>query len=473
MRFRFLWTGLLLSSLCSGRFAGAAPGLPPAYLATAGPIIPTDTLLVVTPPATSTVTPDTGRTLREVRVLAGPGGIDQSNPIHTEFINQRTLAKAACCNLSESFETNASVSVSYSDALTGAKQIQFLGLGGQYVQTTIDNMPALRGLAAAFGLGYIPGPWITGIDIGKGAGSVVNGYESISGQINVELQKPDDQRKLLLNGYVNGFGRVEGNVNWSTPLSKRWRMGVLGHASTLRTELDQNGDGFRDLPGYTQLNAANRYTYTTDRFMAQVGVRVLHEDRQGGQLSRFGEWRYIVENATKRVEFFSKTAVLYPGKPHRGLGLQVNGLRHEQTARIGFRLYNGQQRTIYANLIYQSIIGNTNHAYKAGISYLLDDYREELATILTNRTESVPGVFVEYTYTYPGKWVVVLGGRFDQHNLFGRQVTPRAHVKYTPMPGLTLRAPAGPVPVQRGVCFPFVVGQRIAYVEQRTLTRHH
>lgn len=169
--------------------------LSPADAATAGTITPADALPVVTPPVNTTVTPDTGRTLNEVRVSAGPGAIDRSNPIHTEFINQRILAKAACFSLSESFETNASVSVSYSDAVTGARQIQFLGLGGQYVQTTVDDMPALRGLATTFGLGYIPGPRITGIDIGKGAGSVVNGYESISGQINVELQKTRPERQ--------------------------------------------------------------------------------------------------------------------------------------------------------------------------------------------------------------------------------------------------------------------------------------
>lgn len=422
-----------------------------------------DTLSITNPSAEVTVILRRERTLQEVTVTGAPGQIDRINPIQTELITQRTLAKAACCNLSESFETNASVSVSYSDAVTGAKQIQFLGLGGQYVQTNVENIPTVRGLATTFGLNYIPGTWITSIDVGKGAGSVVNGYESMSGQINVELQKPDDKQTLFLNGYVNSFGRVEGNVNWSTPLRRKqpsinnrwlshspldapeskWSMGVLGHISTLRTELDQNNDGFRDLPLYTQANVINRYKYSSERFMAQFGVKALYEDRNGGQLARFGTSRYSFVNTTKRLEFFSKTAVLFPDKPYQGLGLILNAVRHDQNARIGFRPYLGQQQTLYANLIYQNIIGNTNHAYKAGISYLLDDYREELGTLLTKRTESVPGAFVEYTYTYPEKLTVVLGGRFDYHNLFGSQLTPRAHVKYTVTPTLTLRASAG------------------------------
>ncbi len=402
-----------------------------------------DTITVDNPETELLLTLRSERTLQEVTVSGAPGQIDRASTIQTEFINQRTLAKAACCNLSESFETNASVSVSYSDAVTGSKQIQFLGLGGQYVQTNVENIPTVRGLATTFGLNYIPGTWITGIDVGKGAGSVVNGYESMSGQMNVELQKPDDENKLFLNGYVNSFGRLEGNVNWSQPLSKKWSMGVLGHASTLRTEIDQNKDGFRDLPLYTQVNAVNRYKYSGERFMAQFGVKALYEDRDGGQLSRFGASRYQFLNSTKRLEVFSKTAKLYPDKPYKGLGLILNGVHHDQTGRFGFSPYNGLQQTFYANLIYQSILGTTNNAFKAGLSYLLDDYREQFRAINTARTESVPGAFLEYTYTYPEKLTLVLGGRLDYHNLFGAQWTPRAHLKYNVSNNVTLRGSAG------------------------------
>ncbi len=428
-----------------------------------------DTLTVPNSTADLTVTlrsdgPTAGRTLQEVTVSGAPGQIDRLNPIQTELITQRTLAKAACCNLSESFETNASVSVSYSDAVTGAKQIQFLGLGGQYVQTNVENIPTVRGLATTFGLNYIPGTWITSIDVGKGAGSVVNGYESMSGQMNVELQKPDAappdvKQTVFLNGYANSFGRLEGNANWSRTISPNWSVGVLGHVSTLRTELDQNGDGFRDLPLYTQINAINRYKYSSERFMAQVGVKALYEDRDGGQLERFGQSRYSFGNRTKRLEFFSKTAKLFPDKPYKGLGLILNGVHHEQTANFGYRPYTGQQQTVYANLIYQSIIDNTNHTYKAGVSYLFDDYREQLGDLRTARTESVPGVFAEYTYTYPEKLTLVLGGRFDYHNLFGPQWTPRAHLKYNLGPNLALRASAG-----RGFRVPNLFAENFGYL---------
>lgn len=407
-----------------------------------------DTALVTEPGRELTITLKSSNTLQEVLVQGASSAIDRLNPIQTELLTTRTLVKAACCNLSESFETNASVSVQYADAVTGAKQIQFLGLGGQYVQTNVENIPNIRGLASTFGLNYIPGTWITSIDVGKGAGSVVNGYESMTGQLNIELQKPDDKNKLFLNGYANSFSRVEGNVNWSQSLNKRWSVGVLGHGSTLQTRLDGNHDGFLDLPLYTQVNGINRWKYTSDRFMMQFGVKALYENRLGGQTNFTENLRgttqaYGFGNTTKRFEFFSKTAKLYPDKPYKGLGLILNAVKHEQNSYFGFVPYDGRQQTLYGNLIYQSIIGTTNHTYKAGISYLLDDYRERYKDTLLTRTESVPGAFVEYTYNYPEKLTLVLGGRFDYHNLFGPQFTPRLHLKYSLTDQLALRLSAG------------------------------
>ena len=484
------WLGLTVGTLTDslGRFQlPAAPAANPLIVSYVG--YEPDTLSATNPATNLVVTLRAERTLQEVTVSGGPGQIDRINPIQTELITQRTLAKAACCNLSESFETNASVSVSYSDAVTGAKQIQFLGLGGQYVQTNVENIPTVRGLATTFGLNYIPGTWITSIDVGKGAGSVVNGYESMSGQMNVELQKPDDKNKLFLNAYVNSFGRIEGNVNWSKALKlkqssydsrwpnrvltnakdSKWSVGILGHASALRTDIDQNNDGFRDLPLYSQVNVINRYKYNGERLMAQFGVKALYEDRDGGQLSRFGASRYSFLNTTKRIEFFSKTARLYPDKPYKGLGLILNGVHHEQTARFGFAPYDGQQQTLYANLIYQTIIGNTNHGIKAGLSYLLDDYRENYKAISTARTESVPGAFAEYTYIYPEKLTVVAGGRVDFHNLYGTQFTPRLHLKYNLNPNLSVRASAGRgfrVPNPFAENFGYLVSSRAVFLTE-------
>jgi outer membrane receptor for ferrienterochelin and colicins len=407
-----------------------------------------DTLTVTDFAAPLLVTLRASQQLAEVVITASDTQIDRLNPIHTEVLTQRTLAKAACCNLSESFETNASVNVTYADAVTGAKQIQFLGLGGQYVQTNVENIPSIRGLATTFGLNYIPGTWISSIDIGKGTGSVVTGYETISGQMNVELQKPDYRGETLrpnalVNGYVNAFGRAEANVNYSHALSKKWSIGALGHVSTLRTELDQNNDSFRDLPLYTQYNGVLRAKYSTDRWMWQGGLKALSESRDGGQLSSVGTFRYAFTNQTTRTEAFSKLARLFPDKPYRGLGLILNATWHNQSTLFGLRPYDGREQSLYGNLIYQTIIGNTNHTIKTGVSYLMDNYDETFATQQLVRRESVPGAFLEYAYTHSEHFAIVLGNRLDLHNLYGAQWSPRIHAKYHLHSQLTLRASAG------------------------------
>ncbi|GAB3919249.1 TonB-dependent receptor plug domain-containing protein [Larkinella terrae] len=400
-------------------------------------------------------------TLQEVTVQGNSTQIDRFSPIQNEILTTRTLAKAACCNLSESFETNASVNVSYTDAITGAKQIQMLGLSGNYVQTNVENIPTIRGLATTFGLNFIPGTWISSIDIGKGSGSVVNGYEGMSGAMNVELQKPDARERVYANAYVNSFGRVEGNLNLSKPLTEKWSVGFLGHASTLQNRLDQNGDRILDLPLFSQYNGIVRAKYASERFMTQFGAKALYDDRTGGQVSSNpnGSPTYRFTNTTKRVELFSKTARLYPEKPYKGLGLILNAVNHEQNSFFGFIPYNGRQQTLYGNLIYQSIIDNTNHSFKAGVSYLLDDYREKYRDTLMTRTESVPGIFGEYTYKYLEKVTLVAGARLDFHNLFGTQFTPRFHAKYDLNDNLTLRASAG-----RGFRTPNALAENYGYL---------
>jgi outer membrane receptor for ferrienterochelin and colicins len=269
------------------------------------------------------------QTLNEVVVRGNASTIDRLSPHQTEIITTRALAKAACCNLSESFETNASVSVSYADAVTGSKQIQMLGLNGTYIQTNIENIPSIRGLASTFGLNFVPGTWIQSIDVGKGAGSVVNGYESMTGQINVELQKPDTREKLYLNIYGNNFGRAEVNLNLAHQLNDKWSTGLLTHGSTLKNRIDKNGDGFLDLPLYTQYNAINRWKYQSTKMMAQFGVKALYEDRLGGQKDFRREMKGTTEAygfgaKVNRYEFFSKIARLFPDKPYKGLGLIIN-----------------------------------------------------------------------------------------------------------------------------------------------------
>ena len=388
-----------------------------------------------------------------------------------QTISARDLTKSACCNLAESFETNAAVEVSTADAVSGAKQIQLLGLDGVYSLLTVDNQPALRGLAAPYRLGYLAGPWIGSIDIIKGTGSVVNGYEGISGQVNVQLKEPDHTDRLLLNAYVNDLGKYDLNLVASQRLSKRWSNELLLHHDRLANRVDRNGDGFLDLPLATQFNGYDKVKYLSGHgLVAELGAGALVETRQGGQVAFDRDQpnayvaAYGTSQTTHRYTTQSRVSYTWPGRPFQSLGLLANATSHDFTSDYSYRLdsgprsYDGHQNTGQATLLFQSVIGDTRHTYRTGLSFLYDDYRERLsdhrvyttdtpltidARELRQRTERVPGAFAEYTYANARNLTAVLGFRADYHNLFGWQLTPRLNLKYDLLPNTALRLSGG------------------------------
>ncbi|HBH24973.1 MAG TPA: TonB-dependent receptor [Cytophagales bacterium] len=394
--------------------------------------------------------------LSEVEVRSATSSIDNMDPALNELITEKELLKAACCNLSESFETNASVDVSYSDAVTGAKTIRILGLDGKYALISREGIPHVRGLNTMYGLSFVPGTWLQSIDVGKGAGTVINGYESMTGQINAELKKPENSEKWYLNAYVNSFGRVELNANHATKLSDKWSAALLFHSNYLGTEVEGNSDGFMDLPKSRQVNLLNRYKYDGDRLKSQIGFQVMYDEKAGGQLGfNFGDNLlssdlYGFTNTTKRAEVFGKTGVIFPEKPYKSWGIQYSLSYHEFDGGAGRRLYSGSGKTAYINAIYQNILGDTRHQYKTGVSYLYDGFDERFVSQLQSttdstfsRVESVPGIFYEYNYMPNDDLTLVAGIRTDFHNMFGVYFTPRLHVRYALNDHLTIRGSAG------------------------------
>jgi len=399
---------------------------------------------------------ESDESLEQVTVRGRSDGVVDEAPFLNILITESELQKAACCNLSESFETNASVDVSYADAITGTKMIQMMGVDGRYVQINREGIPTIRGLNSRLGMTYVPGTWIQSIDVGKGTGTVINGYESMTGQINVELFKPESMDKWYLNGYLNSFGRMEANANRQINLGKKWSTGILFHASQLSNEVDQNEDGFMDVPKSRQINLLNRYKYAGERLMAQIGFNVFFSDNAGGQngfnfkddLSTSKGYGYRMD--TRKAEVFGKLGMIYPDKPTQSWGLQYSFSYQDFTGGAGRKLYNGTEKTAYGNFIYQNVIGSSFHQYKTGASFLYDDFDEQFtsnsATSLDTtmmRTEKVPGVFFEYNYIPNDNVTIVAGARTDFHNLFGTYLTPRLHARWAFTPSLTLRGSVG------------------------------
>ncbi len=376
--------------------------------------------------------------------------IDNYNPLRVAIMTKKELLKAACCNLSESFETNPSVDVSYNDAATGSKQIQLLGLSGIYTQLTVENLPGPRGIATALGLNSIAGPWVESIQLIKGTGSVVNGYESIAGQINVELRKPLESEKLYLNGYINTMAKTDFNLNWSHKINSKWATGLLLHDDFLYTKQDANNDGFRDLPLGNQFSGVHRWQYLGDNgLVAHFGVKALIDDKTGGELEfdpstdKFSTDVYGLGIKTKRYEAFGKIGYVFPDKMHKSLGLQLSAFDHNHDSYFGMNRFDARQKNFYSNFIYQSRIGSDAHQLKAGMSFQQDNYQEVLNGINYNRKEIVPGVFSEYTFSAGEKLDIVTGIRLDHNNLYGWFATPRLNVRYAPVNNSTFRFSIG------------------------------
>ena len=417
--------------------------------------------------------------LDEVTITERKMGVikSRSSAFDTQTIGTEELCRAACCNLSEAFETNASVDVAYADAATGAKQIRLLGLNGTYVQLLQENTPAVRGLAQTFGLEYIPGPWMSSIQVSKGTSSVINGYEATTGQINIELLKPNTQNPLSINLMVNSETMVEANVMGGWQLKVKGEglkdegehhhkegehchheslyTGILAHYGHSFMAMDENKDGFADMPLEQNANLANRWFYKHGDYTFQAFLRGLYDRHRGGQNvnhhpSPITNNPYLIDLINWRVEGFVKNGYVYDDESGSSVAIITAVSYHDLNNTYGPRLWKANQLNAYLNGIWQrnweggGLVDN-DHRLSAGVSLNVDNYRETLSILPSNldRLEITPGLFAEYAYTYGEQLSLVAGVRADYSTKYGFFVTPRANVRYSPFDWWTLRASAG------------------------------
>lgn len=391
-----------------------------------------------------------------IRERGNTTSFDHMNPLVTQKINGGELKQAACCNLGESFETNASVDAAYSDAGTGAKQIKLLGLSGRYVQMLTENIPNFYGLATPYGIEYVPGPWMQSIAISKGTASVVYGYEAMTGQINTWYKEPSPKAdNFYLNLLANNAGKTEINTDFTYRVGKRMRGMLLLHGGYGWIENDENNDGFMDMPLVKRYFVFNRYNVNwKPGFESKFGVKYLFEDRTGGQISSMVN-PYVISVGTKRVEAFFKSGYTFQGEPNRSLALIASWSYHDQKGIYGSSLYNAAQQSVYINTIFTADLdANEKHSIQSGLSFKLDNYDENLNVQAFDRSEYVPGVFAEYSFAPTAAFMVVAGARADYHNLFGYFFAPRMHLRYKVAATTTLKASVG-----KGIRTPAVLAE--------------
>ena len=391
--------------------------------------------------------------LKEVKIAKKQKGIQKSYTVtgNTTIITSKELLKAACCNLAESFETNPSIDVNFTDALTGTKQIKMLGLTSPYLMITEENVPSVRGASQAYGLSFTPGTWVESIQITKGAGSVVNGYESISGQINTELIKPISDIPFFLNAYGSTDSRFELNTHFNTKLSDKWSSSLFLHGNTRVSKTDMNNDGFLDNPLAKQINVLNRYQYYNEEkgLVSFVNFRYMNDKKQTGELD-FDKNRdrgttnyWGSEINTQRLDISTKVGYVFKNMPYQSIGFQNAFNVHDQHSYFGLNQYNIKQSSYYSNLIFNSIISNTMNKFATGLNFTYDKYQEFVNINDYSRIDNSVGAFFEYTYDNDDDFSLILGGRIDNHNRLGTFVTPRLHARYNPWDKAVLRFSAG------------------------------
>lgn len=387
--------------------------------------------------------------------------LSKGKDIRTEVISAAGLCKMACCNLAESFENSASVTVGYSDAVTGARQIRLLGLSGVYTQMLDETRPVMRGLSAPFGLSYVPGQWLESIQIAKGSSSVINGVECMTGQINMEHRKPTDEKPLFINGAVMSDTKMDLNIASSLQMGYKWSTVILGHVSGNLEAHDMNNDGFMDEPKMLQFNLANRWLYQADNgVQVRFGIRAIQDDRKGGQTEAVADrWKSDIFN--RSLNGYLKLGVPLNEDNSQNIALVADYSYQDMDSYFGaiqpvFRgkLYDAAQHSAFANLLYQNVI-NDSHRFTLGLNGTFDRYDEFLKRTVVKGTQMVAiedngitdlanaGVFGEYTFHSGEKFSAIAGLRADWFYGQGFKVSPRVTLKYIPVDEIVIRANGG------------------------------
>lgn len=446
--------GAAVMSDLDGRFSLPFPEHWPALLITSSFSTSPDTLRLEAPPAAPLAIMVEGTVqlaAAEVSERQASTRLSLQTLQAIESIGARELKRAACCDLSESFETNATVDVSYGDAVSGTKTIRMLGLDGKYAQISMENIPFVRGLSSNSGLTLIPGPWIQDINVSKGIGTAVNGPNAMTGQIDLHLVDPATAPLLFTNLYVNSQARTELNVNAAQHLGKAGDNLLMVQGNLMQSELDDNGDGFLDQPLTKRINIMDRWLQRTDKRTTQVILRYVKDQRNGGQAENAPRAegadgrRYAVDIDNEMTDLVVKNGWIMKD-PGKSIGLLTSFRNHAVSSIFGDRNFQGMQQSAYASVVYQQLLRH-NDQLKAGGSFQFDDYGElfrqpAYPPLDLGRTERMPGLFAEYSRTR-ANFTLVAGLRADFNSHFGNAISPRLHLKYDLAPLTTLRFSSG------------------------------
>ncbi|MDC1068873.1 carboxypeptidase-like regulatory domain-containing protein [Candidatus Kapabacteria bacterium] len=381
-----------------------------------------------------------------------PNRIINSESIQNEeILTGRHLGKLACCNLSEAFESDPSVNVEYTDPVSGSKQIKLMGLHGKYSQIMIEKISFVRGLNIPFGLSYLPGPWIESISISKGAADVSTGFESTTGQINVELKKPNSEiSDGLINLFLDAGNRLELNSVFNKKIDDRVSMVSMFNINIIPNLNDLNNDGLIDRPATRSMNFSNKFKFEGNTAKAQVGIRFLIDERESEYITNSFNSNFDISNT--RGELFFKGGDLLGENYSVGITGSLSWQENNTNNLLGkihneFNLTNNSaQINLIVDRTLDGVNDNSKNVLSFGASLLYDDFSNEIISDIetVNKFSYItPGIFVSYK-NMSFKYIdFSLGLRADYNYLDQVFVTPRSHIKIKPLDNLDLRISGG------------------------------
>jgi len=378
----------------------------------------------------------------------------KSSSLNSIIMDEEEFKKAACCNLSESFETNATVDVRYSDAVLGSRQVNMLGLNSPYLYISKNSLPIARGASQAFGLAFIPGTWVSEIEIISGVSSVADGFESIAGQIDVTFKEPDLDEPLFVNIFASEDARFEANVHLNQKVTDEISSSLFIHGSTRIAENDRNNDDFLDSPLGEQLNVLNTWSFQpkASKFKGNLNLNLVNDRKQSGELDfspsqhQLGNEVWGAEIKTQKMDV--DTDWVYALSEGDESSLQFNSAfrYHNQESYYGQRTFDIEQKHFVTKFSFQTLIPETEHRFLSGVQYMRDDFDELVGfENLTqfSRTDHTIGGFAEYTHQFHYKLSLTSGIRLDYHNQIGVFATPKIHLRYQAFDQTLIKASAG------------------------------
>lgn len=382
--------------------------------------------------------------------------LSRTKDLRVEVISTEGLQKMACCNVAESFENSASVTVGYSDAVTGARQIRLLGLSGVYTQMLDESRPVMRGLSSPFGLTYMPGQWLESIQIAKGASSVVGGVESMTGQINMEHRKPTDEKPFFLSLTGMSDTRISGDIASSLQLNDHLSTVILGHLDKNFKGFDMNSDGFMDDPMVQQFNLANRWFYYHPKVQVRVGINAVSDRRNGGQPG-YDRKAYVPGNpwgsniANRLLGAYLKVGIPLREDQSSSIAIVADYTWQEMDAAFGSASYWARQNSAFLNFIWRNQV-NEVHDFTIGASGRLDHYFDKLDRTVADGRNYYEGqtpltdlaLYGEYTFHLKEMLTAIAGASLNFYGAdTGVRLSPRVTIKYQPIEALVLRLNGG------------------------------